>query len=177
MSRIAIVIKESVWKIEVIHQEVETKKVSEKVKASDQRPPTIQRNKSLTASSLLSKSETNSERRNTNIQCAYCNDQHYSASCERFTNPKSRSDILFETKRCFKCLKTGHQVKDCKKPNNCRNCGGNHQQSVCLKVFTAGKRETKADQEKEHEASKQLHQQPTSRQRELFCYRLRQRRQ
>ena len=160
--RIARVTKESVWKIddllEVIRQEVEAREVSERVKASDQRPPTIQRNKSSTASSLLSKSETDSERRNTNIHCAYCNDQHHSASCERFTDPKSRRDILFETKRCFKCLRTGHQVKDCKKPNNCRNCGGNHHQSVCLKVFTAGKRETKADEtnirEQEHEASK-----------------------
>ena len=63
--RIARVTKESVWKIdellEVIRQEVEARGFSERVKVSDQRPPTIQRNKSSTASSLLLKSETDSE--------------------------------------------------------------------------------------------------------------------
>ena len=55
--RIARVTKESVWKIdellEVIRQAVEAREVSERVKASDQKPPTIQRNKSSTASSPL----------------------------------------------------------------------------------------------------------------------------
>ena len=63
------------------------------------------------------------------------NDLHYSASCTKVTNPNDRRNILIESKRCFKCLCRGHQLKDCKGQRNCSNCGGRHHQSICLGVF------------------------------------------
>ena len=68
------------------------------------------------------------------MRCLYCNNHHYSASCEKVTNPRDRRSILIEANCCFlKCLSPGHQIKECTYPRNCRICGGvSHHQSVCF---------------------------------------------
>ena len=43
----------------------------------------------------------------------------------------------------FQMFETGSSSKDCRKPNNCRGCGGHHHQSICTKD---SKRETKPEE-------------------------------
>ena len=40
---------------------------------------------------------------------------------------------------CYKCLKTGHKVKDCKKGKACVHCGevNDHHRSLCKKKFNS----------------------------------------
>ena len=152
--RIARVAKGSVWKIDelldVIRQEVEAKEISERVMATDQKPSTYHRNRPSTASALFSKAEPN-DKGSSVIKCVYCEAPHYSASCAKVTDTKLRRNILFESKRCFKCLKPGHQVKDCRKPNGCRSCGGHHHQSICSNASIGSKRETNAEESNKQE--------------------------
>lgn len=86
------------------------------------------------ADSLVTK-DNQTRKKTPEMRCVYCNDLHYSASCTKVTNPNDRRNILIESKRCFKCLCRGHQLKDCKGQRNCSNCGGRHHQSICLGVF------------------------------------------
>ena len=152
--RIARVAKGSVWKIDelldVIRQEVEAKEISERVRATDQKPSTYHRNRPSTASALFSKAELN-DKGSSLIKCVYCEAPHYSASCAKVTDTKLRRNILFESKRCFKCLKPGHQVKNCRKPNGCRSCGGHHHQSICSNASLGSKRETNDEESNKQE--------------------------
>ena len=63
------------------------------------------------------------------IKCAYCRGGHYSASCDRVTDLQSRLEILRRDRRCFVCLRFGHQSRSCSL--NCRRCHGKHHQSLC----------------------------------------------
>lgn len=132
----------SVWKIdklmEVIKREVEAREISESVKINEERtpkPPVYPPPKPLrypSANSLLTKDDPLKKIPQT--RCVYCNEVHYSASCDKVTSPTDRRNILIEAKRCFKCLFASHQLKDCKSQRNCRNCGGRHHQSICLTI-------------------------------------------
>ena len=144
--RVARETKGSVWKIdgilEIIKQEVEAREMSEGVKVQEERSSkqtAFQQPRnpkhSMTSSFLIAKREQMN--RTTQTRCVYCNELHYSASCEKVVNPRDRRNILIEAKRCFKCLFPGHQVKDCTNSRNCRNCGGRHHQSVCFSHFGA----------------------------------------
>lgn len=76
------------------------------------------------------------------IRCAFCNELHYSASCEKVTDYESRKQILAKTGRCYNCLRKGHQLKDCPSQKNCRHCNKRHHQSICDKVHAKGIEET-----------------------------------
>ena len=65
------------------------------------------------------------------IQCVYCGEYHYSASCEKVTSIDQRKGILRRDRRCFVCLQRGHRARECNKVNNCRKCRGSHHQSIC----------------------------------------------
>ena len=144
--RIAREMTSAVWKIEelmdVIKQGVEAIEVSKNVKITEdwnQKPPPYQNKnpKYPTANSLVTKDDQTAKK-TPEIRCVYCNDLHYSASCWRVTDPNHRRSTLIKSKRCFKCLFPGHQIKDCRGSRNCCNCGGRHHQSICL----GGYRET-----------------------------------
>lgn len=67
-------------------------------------------------------------------QCVYCNEQHFSASCEKIKNVEERKAILMRSGRCFLCLKRGdHKVADCRSTKMCRLCKAKHHQSICDK--------------------------------------------
>ena len=85
--------------------------------------------------SVVNKCERNIERYKNQgdsmrIRCAYCNEQHYSASCKRVTGLQDRKDILRRDKRCFICLRTGHVSQECQNSRGCRKCDHRHHQSI-----------------------------------------------
>ena len=61
--------------------------------------------------------------------CVYCSGKHFSASCETVTELNARRTILARDKRCFMCLRKGHQQDQCQK--TCRRCEKRHHQSIC----------------------------------------------
>ena len=65
------------------------------------------------------------------IKCAYCHELHYSASCERVTDREARMKLLRDSKRCFVCLRVGHQANKCDSTKKCRHCSWRHHQSIC----------------------------------------------
>ena len=126
-----------VWKIdellETIRKEIEAREASDQVILHDSRSPaTIERNKHQhpTAQALLSNQNQGDS---TKIRCAYCNEQHYSASCEKITRLQDRKDILRRDKRCFVCLRIGHVSQECQNSRGCRKCGQRHHQSICAR--------------------------------------------
>ena len=115
--RVARETMSAVWKIEelleIIKQEVEAREVSQSVKINEERIPKPSGNnhrypKPPTASSLVSKDDP--PKKTHQVRCVYCNELHYSASCEKITTPNDRRSVLIESKHCFKCLMPGHQL-------------------------------------------------------------------
>ena len=126
-----------IWKIdellETIRREIEVREASHQVKLHDSRPPpNIERDKNqhATVQAFLSKQNQGDSMR---ICCAYCNEQHYSASCERATGLQDRKDILRRDEHCFICLRTGPVSQECQNSRGCRKCGHRHHQSICTR--------------------------------------------
>jgi len=118
------------WKIdklmEVIHKEVEARESSEgtKIKSQPVNPkPHVQSHGPPISSAFVTQGH--------NIQCVYCSDHHYSASCDKVKFAKDRKDILLKGGRCFNCLKPNHKTRDCRSQRTCRNCHQRHHQSIC----------------------------------------------
>ncbi len=66
------------------------------------------------------------------MRCVYCNDEHFSASCNKVTTVTDRKKKLRLQGRCFLCLRPGHRVQTCENSTrNCRHCGRRHHQSIC----------------------------------------------
>ncbi len=65
------------------------------------------------------------------VKCAYCHEFHYSASCEKVTDRDARMKLLRDSKRCFVCLRIGHNANKCDSTKKCRHCSGRHHQSIC----------------------------------------------
>ena len=134
--RIARETQQEVWNIDelmtVIKVEVEARETSEGVKFSLSKPPgqPPSRNPSSphpppsTASALLSS--------NFKVKCAYCNEDHFSASCSKITDISNRKRILLKAGRCFNCLKQNHKCRDCPFSKGCRYCRKKHHQSIIL---------------------------------------------
>eukprot|EP00794_Sanderia_malayensis_P016497 gene16497-18137_t len=59
--------------------------------------------------------------------------QHFSYKCQNVSELKARNDILSKAQLCFKCLRTGHQVRNCSSERNCLHCKGKHQLVICDK--------------------------------------------
>ena len=46
--------------------------------------------------------------------------------------PFAKTSIILERdKRCFNCLRFGHNAKECQNPKTCRHCQERHHQSIC----------------------------------------------
>lgn len=94
--------------------------------------------KNITAISLHTggKMHTNSK------QCIFCNRAHKEQNCQIVKKPFERKRILLIERRCFVCLKTGHNANNCKSNIKCFDCKGRHHVSICLS------REKSEDKEK-----------------------------
>ncbi len=113
--RIARETSGDVWKIdeilEILRKEIEAREASERFKVAERQKhhePSPRKPLPAIGSTLLSQEEGQFK-----ICCVYCNAPHYSASCHTVTDLTKRREILVNTKRCFKCLRQGHEVRDC----------------------------------------------------------------
>ena len=92
---------------------------------------------------------------NFSIRCVYCEEPHYSASCAKVVESEARRLILRDSKRCFNCLRKGHQASVCQNTKKCRYCEGKHHQSICSKGQTPPKVVNSKDQKDETPKPKQ----------------------
>ena len=111
---------------------MEAREISDRVKVTGIRNPLLQSQQKSTRStpSALVARETGSH----NVSCAYCKENHYSASCGKVTPTSERRDILRKEGRCFHCfvcLMKGHRASECQGTKRCRKCGRRHHQSLC----------------------------------------------
>ena len=131
-----------VWKIDelldTIKSEIDAQEASEGMKSSgvENRKPPINpkhnnRNFPPSANALVAKGPEEFK-----IRCAYCGSLHYSASCDKVLDCESRKKILASSKRCFNCLRKGHNNSQCMSEKNCRHCKKRHHQSICDQVHT-----------------------------------------
>ena len=133
---------EDVWNIEsilsVIQNEIEARELSEKIKAmtniTEPKRPQFQKNPT-TGSFVV---ETTPPL--PTPTCVYCSEMHFSASCHKITDINARRTILKRDKRCFKCLRKGHNAEQCDK--NCRKCKRRHHQSICPEQAVNSSRNT-----------------------------------
>ena len=114
--------------LKIIRLEVEAREAKEGNHVSMQKLPThnvrSQSNPNSTASLLVT-------RGNSSIHCAYCNGNHFSASCTKVVTQGERRESLKKSGRCFNCLCSGHRSKNCNSPKNCCYCHHRHHQSLC----------------------------------------------
>ena len=120
-----------VWEIadmlKIIFKEVEGREISESIKVNevDHRKPRTPAAAALTAQGSLGQS----------IQCVYCKEHHFSASCDRVKDAKEPKEILRRDRRCFTCLGKNHRSSQCDPKRNCRKCGNKHHQSISDKMI------------------------------------------
>ena len=118
--QIARVTTKDVWEIEevlsVLKSEVQAREMSNSMKTKD------------TASSPRYKPPPST---GNNIRCIYCEEDHFSSSCEKVKDPQARKNSLKKQGRCFLCLKRGNRMNQCDSNRRCRKCPGRNHQSIC----------------------------------------------
>ena len=82
-----------------------------------------------TAASLLAQ-ESRSPQKSA-IRCAYCNELHHSASCNKVVDINIRKQILRRDNQCFVCLRKNHRGDQCEPSKRCCWCNGKHHQFIC----------------------------------------------
>ena len=144
-----------IWKIDelldAIKTEIEARESSEGAKTSvvDSRRNSSNSKPQTLAGGNALLSQTQGEFK---IRCVFCDNLHYSASCDVVKSVESRRRILTTSGRCYNCLKKGHQAKNCSSERNCRHCKKRHHQSIC---DTLRLRETKREAKNEENAETQ----------------------
>ena len=131
--RVARETKDDVWSLDdlmqVIQAEVEAREASEGVRMNAVKPPMPPSNRSSSGNhnptaNALSASQMK-------VKCAYCNGDHFSASCDKVQTIQDRKKLLLSANRCFNCLRPDHKARDCTSTKSCRHCHRKHHQSIC----------------------------------------------
>ena len=130
---------QEVWEmselLSVIQKEVEAREISDGIKVTLEKTK-VTPHKPLTqihgtAAGLIANGQPSVNK----IQCVYCSDNHFSASCPKISEVQARLEILKRDRRCFVCLKKGHRSSQCSNQRGCRRCNGRHHQSICNQLI------------------------------------------
>lgn len=67
-------------------------------------------------------------------KCLFCQGEHWASMCQRVKNVAVREKFLNDQKRCLRCLRKGHNRKECPANFICKNCGSiEHHMVICSK--------------------------------------------
>ena len=66
-------------------------------------------------------------------KCVFCLGNHAPSQCKGIVDVNSRMCLAKRFRLCFLCLGERHSVRQCKSSYKCKNCGGKHHLSLCLK--------------------------------------------
>ena len=84
--------------------------------------------------------------------CVFCGKLHYSDKCQNVIDVSIRKKILRNEKRSFRCLMTGHIMKNCRTSYKCYNCRGkNHHTSICENTTNIDDKKDSIDINEENE--------------------------
>lgn len=86
--------------------------------------------------------------------CIFCEAEHDSRDCNRYTTMMKRMERL--ASRCFRCMRRGHQRRDCRERKPCTHCGSRyHHLLLCPKLLSEDTQTKKIEtQEKTAETSR-----------------------
>ncbi|VDI29698.1 Hypothetical predicted protein [Mytilus galloprovincialis] len=92
-------------------------------------------------------------------KCRYCQEQHWSDECKKFTSVEDRKRQLKGC--CFQCLRLSHKSIDCKKGKLCVHCGekNSHHRSLCPKKFKMKMTSVRLSEENSHSSIEELRRQ------------------
>ena len=76
------------------------------------------------------KPKKGSQRKNP-ISRTYCKQYHPRNKCSVVADVQAWKQILISKTKCFNCLRVGHVVENCTKPQKCYNFQGKHHISIC----------------------------------------------
>ncbi|KAH9634311.1 hypothetical protein HF086_011571, partial [Spodoptera exigua] len=73
-------------------------------------------------------SNQNNSQNNKSFKCSFCSSNHSITKCKTFLDKtaEERMSVAVEKKWCFNCLKSSHQIKDCKSVFRCMKCKHKH---------------------------------------------------
>ena len=54
------------------------------------------------------------------MQCIYCGEEHFSASCPKVNSASKRKEILLKSGHCFVCLRSNHKSCECSSTKSCQ---------------------------------------------------------
>jgi len=139
---------QDVWEIEplldILQREIEAREISERVKTvthlEPKRPPPPHHDpvKSKVLQPTIPPGSSGaylagSQYQQFTLTCVYCSGKHFSASFGSVTDINARKVVLKRDRRCFTCLRKGHNAEQCDK--SCRKCNSRkHHQSICLEL-------------------------------------------
>jgi len=109
-----------VWKIDellhIIKGEVQAREISDAVKVNERKITDITQKGggNFGTSASLTVGQQGPGRR----KCVYCEEDHYSAPCEKIKDVSVRKNLIRKDGRCFICLAQYYSPKPCCKCNN-----------------------------------------------------------
>ena len=80
----------------------------------------------LTKTKQYSRYNNRDNRNRNNPTCTYCRGQHPSKACDKFKDVTSRKLVCREKNKCYVCLRSQHNARDCWSKQVCPECGGRH---------------------------------------------------
>ena len=113
------------WKVEqfleALLREVELREIH-----SRSTQPTLEVRKKpemTTASALFTK--------NNNFACAFYRANHPHEECRKVSDLEERKRLVRKFGRCFRCIRKGHRVRECRATTKCSKSQGDHHLSLC----------------------------------------------